>query len=277
MMTAAQSERTMPNPMTRTPTIARVALVAALLVGCSATAPATPTPAPTVAPTQPFTAAPTVAPTASPSPAPTPSPSPTPTPTAAPTATPVPTLALTGEIVNFDRGYALTLPDGWLRIDLTTDLVDRLGQYLKDDPQLADAYAAWQGELADLLASGISLLAFRIVNINPKFAANVNVLSLPSLGLPLDLIEAGNLAQLKTLAVNGKVKESRVQLPAGEALYLQYKLLTSGSGIKYAVYQYIVLHGTDQYVLSVTGVPSDSTLAGAAQSMARSLRFLDDQ
>jgi len=135
-------------------------------------------------------------------------------PTAAPTTAASPTagasLATTGRIEFADKGFAVTLPDGWTRIDLKAQDLDALLKAAgESNPALAQAQSA---QIKSLLASGLVLFA-----LGPKVGSgtNLNILVVPSLGLSMDLLEQANVAQVKSLA-SGTVTSDRVTLPAGD-------------------------------------------------------------
>ena len=107
----------------------------------------------------------------------------------------------------------------------------------------------------------------------PDFPANMNMLVFPSGGLGLDELETLNLAQVKQLAYRHKLNHGRVALPAGEALYFSYRIKLGSLGLIGEI-QYLLVSGDKQYVLSVTGLASDPTLADVAKGMADTFEIL---
>ena len=107
-------------------------------------------------------------------------------------ATPGASLATTGRIEVADKGFALTLPDGWTRVDVTARATSRPPMAASDlDPALAEQYAA---QIKAMLGTGLSIFAF---GPDPTAGTQVTVLALPSMGLSLDLLDQINTAQLE--------------------------------------------------------------------------------
>lgn len=228
------------------------ALVVALaLVGCGGT-PATTAPAATA----------TVAPTAVATEA---APSPSVATTTAPSATSGSGLATTGRIEVPDHGFAVTLPDGWTRIDLSAGDLEALMQagVGELDPELAAQYSA---QIQSMIAVGLALFA-----LGPDAASgtNLTVLAIPSMGLSLDLLEQLNTQQIEQLA-GGDVASERVTLPAGEAIHFEYGLPGSTGSAEASIDQYLLIAGDKQLVVTVTGGTSAD-----AEAIATSIEVLD--
>ncbi|MDP9483395.1 MAG: hypothetical protein M3P84_09255 [Chloroflexota bacterium] len=191
--------------------------------------------------------------------------------TAAPTATatsaatrgPGASLATTGRIELPEHGFAVTLPDGWARVDLSAGDLDAIMEAAGSmNPELADMYSA---QIQAMLSSGLALFAF-----GPGTSgANLNVLVLPGGGLSLDLLEQMNMAQIEALA-DGAVVSERLQLKAGEALHLRYRMQVAGGVEAPALDQYLVLGGSNQYMFSVTNATE-----AEAKAIAESIEILD--
>jgi hypothetical protein len=221
-------------------------LVALSLAACGGTA--TATPVPTLAPAS---AAPTTEPSTSASPS------------ASAAATAGASLATTGRIEVPEHGFAITLPPGWRRTDLESgDLEAIMAAAGAENPELANLYTQ---QIRAMLASGLVVFAF-----GPDIASgtNLNVLSLPSMGMNLDLLEQANLAQLKTLAA-GDITTERVTLPAGEALHLHYSLTAASQPTAPTIDQYLVLLGDRQLMVSVTNASAAdaSAIAGSIEAL----------
>jgi hypothetical protein len=173
-------------------------------------------------------------------------------PSDAPEATPGASLATTGRIELADKGFAVTLPDGWTRIDLEADDLEQIIKAAGSvNPELADIYSA---QIKTMLATGLVLFAF---GPDPLDGSNVNILSLPNPGLSLDLLEAANVAQIKAMA-QGEVVSERVTLPAGEALHLSYQINAPNAPISPTIDQYLLLTPTSQLMVSVTNASTDA-------------------
>ena len=190
-------------------------------------------------------------------------PAPSPSATTAPSSTPGASLATTGRIEVADKGFAITLPDGWTRIDLTSgDLEALLAAAGAANPALAEAYS---GQIKVLLASGLVLFAF---GPNPMAGTNVNILVVPSFGVSMDLLEQATKAQLASVA-QGEIASERITVPAGEALHLTYAVAAAGVPTAPTVDQYVVMTDKSQLIVSVTNAGP-----GEASAIAQSLELL---
>ena len=189
----------------------------------------------------------------------------TPPPSATSSASPASgaSLPTTGRIAFPDKGFAITLPEGWTRIDLASgDLEALIEAAGASNPALAEAYS---GQIKAMLASGLVLFA---LGPNPAAGTNLNILAVPNLGVGLDLLEQANLAQLKSVA-QGDIATERVALPAGEALHLRYAIAAASAPTAPTIDQYIVIAGDKQLIISVT-----NSSAGEAAAIAQSLELL---
>ena len=231
-----------------------IAILAAALSACGGSAAS-------VAPSPTTVAPPSDAPTVSPSEAASPSETASPTETA---TTPGASLATTGRIEIPDRGIAVTLPDGWNRIDLGAgDLAALMAAAGDLDPVLAEQYTA---QIQAMISAGLALFAF---GPDPSSGQNVTILAIPGLGLSLDLIEQLNSSQIGAIA-EGEVKSERVTLPAGEAIHFQYEITADALGGAAALDQYLLLAGDNQLVVTITAA---TPAEGAA--IANSIEVLE--
>jgi hypothetical protein len=229
--------------------IASLALVGLILAGCG---PANPSVAPSIVPS----AAPSVASSVS----------------ASGPSTPAASLPTTGRIALADKGFAITLPDGWTRIDLgpdaVKDLMDAGASALPKDMQ--DVLGGQVGQMA---ASGVALFALRQPGGNVAAGTTLNVLSLPSLGVPIDTIESLIVTQIKGVAgPDTQVTTARVQGPAGEFLRLTYDL--KAGDVSIGTVQYLFAGPTKQYVISC-GTPGPiSAIQAECEAIATTLEIL---
>jgi hypothetical protein len=165
-------------------------------------------------------------------------------PTAGGAATPAGNLATTGRIVVADKGFAVTLPDGWTRVDVTPEALEAAMEASDLDPALAAQYDA---QIKSLLGTGLSIFAF---GPDPSKGTQVTVLALPGMGLSLDLLDQINSSQLENLA-QGDVVSERITLPAGDAIHYRYALGVEGAGGA-TLDQYFILAGSNQLVVTAT-------------------------
>ena len=211
------------------------------------------TPSASVAPTTavtlpPASAAPSASPSASPSPA--------------AAATPASSLATTGRIVVADKGFAITLPDGWTRVDVTPEALEAAMEASDLDPALAAQYEA---QIKALIGTGLSIFAF---GPDPSRGTQVTVLALPGMGLSLDLLDQINQSQLENLA-EGDIVSERATLPAGDAIHYRYSVGVEGAAGA-TLDQYFVLVGSNQLVVTAT----NATEADAT-AIANSIEVVD--
>ena len=203
--------------------------------------------------------------TAAPDPEVTPAPAsvePVGSPSAAAAATPGSSLATTGRIEVADKGFALTLPDGWTRVDVTPEALEAAMEASDLDPALAAQYSA---QIKALLGTGLSVFAF---GPDPTAGTQVTVLALPSMGLSLDLLDQINTAQLEQLAA-GDIETERITLPAGEAIHYRYALGTEAAAGA-TLDQYFIIAGPNQLVVTATNASPED-----AAAIANSVETLD--
>lgn len=211
--------------------------------------------------------------TGSPDPAGTPDPADTPDPSG--TADPSGLIGVEGRIMNPVDGYAITLPEGWQRQELT----DSDTQSIIDAAGITDeeTIALLRGQLTAYATSGLKFVAFRLDDLDTGFGTNVNILSDHSADmLSLEMIEQANIAQFQSLEeVQGEVESRRVELPSGEALQLAYTY-RGADNITAVIRQYFLTDGESVHVLTVTaadGVDIDAD----AEAMVESFEFIDKE
>jgi hypothetical protein len=183
-------------------------------------------------------------------------------PTPAGASTPAGGLATTGRIVVADKGFAITLPDGWTRVDVTPEALEAAMEASDLDPALAAQYEA---QIKSLLGTGLSIFAF---GPDPSKGTQVTVLALPGMGLSLDLLDQINKSQLENLA-EGDIVSERITLPAGDAIHYRYALGVEGAGGA-TLDQYFILAGSNQLVVTATNASEAD-----AKAIANSVEVVD--
>ena len=177
--------------------------------------------------------------------------------------------------LNETDGYAITLPEGWLRIDMNAQ---DMAAVMQSAAGLSDDMATMmESQAATMALSGVDFWAIKTGDVGAGFASNANIIKQPSLNVSLDLIEQLSVNQLESLDMLGgrKVGHDRVQLPSGEALHLRYEVGAKDAAdadITATIVQYLLARDDGQYILTVTGADGDAT-ASAAESMAESWSF----
>jgi hypothetical protein len=252
--------RSLPDRARRGPILASTIAIALLAAACGSSTTAS--------------TAPSVGPAASAtSKAATPAASPSSAPSAAASNGPRASLATTGRIAVTDKGYALTLLDGWTRIDLGEDLMKQLIQ--AGGASISETMSATlSSQISQLAASGLSIFALREATGDAQAGTTLNVISvpMPMSGVTMDLFEPIVVGQLKTaLGKDVDIATSRVQAPAGEFLKLTYQL--DGALGSYATTQYFFV-GANQQIVITCGTPGTSaTVARECETMAKSLEI----
>jgi hypothetical protein len=224
-----------------------ITLLSAALAACGGSAPSV---AVSAAPPVEVTAPPaSVAPSTSP---------------AASAGVPGASLATTGRIEVADKGFAITLPDGWTRINLAEgDLAAMMAAAASLDPAFAEKYA---GQMQAMGAAGVSVFA---VGPDPMKGTTLNIVAVPGMGMSLDLLEQVNTAQVRAMT-GADINAERLTLPAGEAVHYRYDLTMQGVPAGTSVDQYLLLAGANQLVVSVSNAS-----AAEAAAIADSIEVLD--
>lgn len=171
-------------------------------------------------------------------------------------------LPTSGRIEIADKGFAITLPSGWTRVDVTSGDLAAAMAAANMDPALAQQYAA---QISAMAASGIALFA---LGPDPAAGQQLNVLAVPGAGMSLDLLEQINTAALQTMS-DGDVQSERVTLASGDAVHFHYAIAVEGTTSP-AVDQYFLLAGANQLIVTVT-----NSSAADAQAIANSIETLN--
>jgi hypothetical protein len=238
--------------------------------GPTATAPATPSSAPTLVPTT------------------APSPTIAPTPSSAPTATPGPNLGIAGRIVNADQGYAITLPAGWLRLDLESGLSEFIHAAALADPTISERCqsttaeeleACLKEDAGDVVESFGALtdsgaqIAMDLASVDNGFPTLVLILVQPkSIGTTPELLLAVGPKSLRAVGVTGRIEKGLVDVPAGTAVYFDYALPVS-EGIKSRARDFYVI-GDAIFEVLVVAHKSNDGLENDADALIESLELL---
>jgi len=184
------------------------------------------------------------------------------TPAASSGGVPGASLATTGRIEVADKGFAVTLPDGWTRINMAEgDIAALIAAAASMDPAMAEQYAA---QMRAMAATGVAVFA-----VGPTAGATLNIVAVPGSGMSLDLLEQINTAQVKAFA-GTDFNTERLTLPAGEAVHYRYDLKVQGVPAGTSVDQYLLLAGANQLVVTVSNATETE---GAA--IANSIEVLD--
>ena len=138
--------------------------------------------------------------------------------------------------------FSIQLPKRWRSLDRRSALKpSRLNRFLKTNPRLRAELQAFAGP-----NSPIKLLA--VSPAGAAFRANMNVIQtrVPK-GVSFDTLAKNEATQIKAVTVVHDLRQSTVELAAGRALRLVYRVRQNG-----VVFQYFVKHESFLYVLTYT-------------------------
>jgi len=195
----------------------------------------------------------------------------------APAGSRVPT---TGHIVAADRGFSVTIPDGWTRVDIGPDTmadIERIhGTALSGAAQtslgnLVKRYQA--GALLD--PRSLPLLAIRAPTATDPAVSFLSVGSVPSSPtVSADQAEAAILDQLRK-SLDPKIQISTLHVigPAGRFLRISYDAAISGTTTNVAVIAYEVMGPVATITVSCTTFGPGSTIVEPCEATALSIRF----
>ena len=151
-------------------------------------------------------------------------------------ATPIPLRTVT------TPDFSIQLPKRWRSLDRRSALKpSRLKRFLKTNPRLRAELQAFAGP-----NSPIKLLA--VSPAGAAFRANMNVIQtrVPK-SVSFDTLAKNEATQIKAVTVVHDLRQSMVELAAGRALRLVYRVRQNG-----VVFQYFVKHESFLYVLTYT-------------------------
>jgi hypothetical protein len=144
--------------------------------------------------------------------------------------------------------FSIRLPRRWRSLDRRSALKpSRVKSFLKTNPRLRSELEAFSGP-----NSPIKLLA--VSPAGAAFRANMNVIQtrIPK-SLSFDTLAKNEATQIKAVTVVHDLRQSTVELPAGQALRLVYRVRQNG-----VVFQYFVKHEGFLYVLTYTAALSSA-------------------
>jgi hypothetical protein len=138
--------------------------------------------------------------------------------------------------------FSIRIPKKWRSLDRRAALQpSRIKRVLKTNPRLRAELQAFAGP-----NSPIKLLA--VSPAGPAFRANMNVIQtrVPK-SLSFDTLAKNEATQIKAVTVVHDLRQNVVELPAGRALRLVYRVRQNG-----VVFQYFLEHEGFLYVLTYT-------------------------
>jgi hypothetical protein len=166
-------------------------------------------------------------------------------------------------------GFSVGVPPDWQTVSVDNAFTESQVRTMKEaNPELAPYFDVLGGP-----DSYVKLLALD-PDIEKGFATNLNVIVEPvELEITRDQYFAATMAQVRQV-FGTEFEQSRVDLPAGEALHLSYEQFQPPSGGTVATVQYILFEDGNGYVLTYSTLP-DRVAASAAEfeSSARSFEL----
>ena len=138
-----------------------------------------------------------------------------------------------------ERGFAISLPRAWEAVDLTSEDIDRIVEFLQEDPRTAPI----ADQLPSLVESGVAFFAVSVdaASMEAGFATNLNIIVQPDVGMSLDLYAAANISFIEEQFQVDVARED-VELPAGEAVRVEYETAMAGTSAVHQVQFYLVVN-----------------------------------
>jgi hypothetical protein len=182
------------------------------------------------------------------------------------------------------EGFAIGLPPGWVKFDLSQgDLDTILASMSQSNPNLASALS---GQVASLMAQGIKLYAVDQNSIaGTGFATNLNIAKEPSSDVAnLDQLAKQAMDEIKTqfnTSQNITFFKNRADLNSGQAERVMYNLnlnMPNGQPLSVAFTQYLAIYGGNAFILTYTTTNAQSSQYLATfDKSAKTLTFLANQ
>jgi len=165
-------------------------------------------------------------------------------------------LARTGKATTYTSAedhFAITLPALWLPLVESRGVIKTSIETVQEDnPTMA---ALLEDQLSTMGDVPVALIAFDLApeTLSTGFATNLNVIKQPiPSGFSLDYVVQFSADQLEqVLGLSGTAESTKVRLPAGEAIMLDYAL--SGQAV---ARQYYLMNEQTVYILTFTAAAS---------------------
>lgn len=244
--------------------------------------------APTATNTPPATNTPR--PTDTPRPASTRTPASAVAPASAPVAaaTPAPEVVLTSTVESgwvlyqmTTSRFALALPPGWQRLDLSPDGLQTSAAIVGDlNPKFASVVSSQA--LRQMVASGVKFYAMDVTpqGLAGRFPASVNVMKMDAgVALPLDSLVPAMLSQIQAMAdADVPVTHRRLAFNGVQAEEFKYTVtmaIPMGEPVRLVTSQYMIMDGTMVYAVTL-GAPREvsDTYDPVILKIAQSFRLL---
>lgn len=182
----------------------------------------------------------------------------------------------TGRIELADKGFALTLPDGWMSLPVDAASLQAVIDNLPDGSDMKTMLQSQVGNAA------LQTMAFWAFDTRPENAAggttrNMNIIVQPASTFDLSLVESTVKSQLGTIDGIGTIESKILKLPAGDALRLDYALTipgTNGTTTPVSTTQYYVQMPKATLIISFTSEANAPNAAADFDAIIGSLESL---
>jgi hypothetical protein len=182
------------------------------------------------------------------------------------------------------EGFAIGLPPGWAKFDLSQgDLDTVLATMSQSNPDLANALS---GQVASLMAQGIKLYALdQNSAAGTGFATNLNIIKEPAPGGgDLDQLAKQAMDDVKTelnISQNLTFFKNHADLNSGPAERVMYSLnmnMPNGQPLSVAFTQYLAINSGSAYILTYTTTDAQSSqYLSTFDKSAKTMTFLQNQ
>jgi len=169
--------------------------------------------------------------------------------------------------------FSIALPPDWRQIDMNPQKFEAgMQEAIRQNPQMQ----AMAGNLRQQMTKGVKFFGLDQTTIGTAFATNVNIIRVPlPPGGTLDSIVSESLRQYESLSnVTKPVNHER--LGDRERLRVRMSMnMPDGQTQTLANTQYILVHGKDAFVVTLTTLPDQETKYTATfDKIGQSFRFL---
>jgi hypothetical protein len=219
-----------------------------------------------------------------------PSSQPSPTPTAIPaTQSPAPSMALSGRIINSANGYAITLPDGWFRFELDSQMALLIRESIRHDPAVVaicgtesdarfeqcidDEVELYEQQMATLQEES-SIVAFNLESMTGGKQLQATTYTENLSAAFADYLVSTTPSYLRMGGIEGAIEADVVQLPAGEAARFAYRVPAEAGG-PIDIVQYGIPTPSAVHWIVVQASRRDDRLDDLADQLASSFEILD--
>ena len=175
-----------------------------------------------------------------------------------------------------EQGFAITLPNGWQPVDLSTErMTDSLSAFASANPQAA---ALVEAQLQHIANARFTFFAAELspTVLDTGFATNVSLLRQPlPNGITLDFYSKLTVSQVQEkFELTAPIALAPGSLPAGKIVALSYKM--RGANGELAVTTYLIMQAQTVYDLTFTTTSAQAeSYAQTFALIAKSFRLIE--